>query len=110
MATNFVQRGDTLTIPAPAAVLSGQGVSVGNLFGVAAADAEAGADFDMLTAGVFELPKVAANSFALGDLVYWDAETNLATSTATDNAKIGAAVEVAGSGAASVVVKLIPSI
>ena len=38
---NFIQPGDSLTVSAPYAVTSGQGVLVGALFGIAAYDAAA---------------------------------------------------------------------
>lgn len=36
---NYIQPGDNLTLNAPAAVISGQGVQIGDLFGVANGDA-----------------------------------------------------------------------
>ena len=42
MAKNYVQKGDTLTIPAPAAVLSGGVVIAGDIKGIAQGDAESG--------------------------------------------------------------------
>ena len=41
---NFVQRGENIAVPAPAAVTSGAGVLIGALFGVANGDADTGAD------------------------------------------------------------------
>jgi predicted RecA/RadA family phage recombinase len=102
---NFVQTGDVLTIPAPAAVSSGAVIIAGALKGVAAGDAASGAQVDVSTRGVFDIPKVAADVFAVGDTVYFDEATNLATVTATGNAEIGFAVAAAGDGAASVRVK-----
>lgn len=36
---NYIQPGDTITVPAPAAIKSGTGVRINTLFGVAATDA-----------------------------------------------------------------------
>lgn len=88
---NYVQKGDTLTIPAPAAVVSGFPVISGAIVGIASGGAASGAPVDVATVGVFELPKVAANAFAVGAVVYWDAGVDLATSTATGNTKLGVA-------------------
>lgn len=103
---NYVQAGVNLTLPAPAAIISGDVVVVGDIRGVAAGDAAIGEDCDVVTEGVFELPKVAADEFALGDLVYWDAATKVVTSTATDNTKIGVAVTIAAVASSAVHVKL----
>ncbi|MBI1265422.1 MAG: DUF2190 family protein [Alphaproteobacteria bacterium] len=102
---NYIQPGDTLTIPAPAAVASGGVVIAGALKGIAAGDAAPGASVDVSTRGVFELPKVGANEFAVGAAVYWDADAELATSVSTDNTEIGFAVAAAGAGSASVRVR-----
>ena len=78
---NFTQAGSNLTIAAPYAVTSGAIVIAGAIIGVAAGAAASGATVDVVTAGVFELPKVGANAFALGAVVYFDVATNLCTST-----------------------------
>lgn len=103
---NFIQRGDTLTLPAPANVLSGAGVQVGNIFGVAAEDCAAGFDLDLSVEGVFTLPKVTVQAFAIGDVVYWDGGAKLATATATGNQRIGVAVTVAPNPYSTVDVRL----
>ena len=103
---NYVQPGDTLTISAPAAVLSGGVVIAGEIKGIAGSHAAVGEAVDVSVTGVFELPKVAANAFTLGAAVHWDAATGLATSTATGNAKLGVAVEAAPASTATVKVRL----
>ncbi|MTH36539.1 DUF2190 family protein [Paracoccus limosus] len=106
MAKNFIQPGNVLTIPAPAAVLSGGVVVAGDIKGIAQGDAATGAPVDVATAGVWSLPKIAANAFALGAKVYWAAGTGLATSTASGNTLLGVAVEAAPADSASVKVRL----
>ena len=86
---NYIQPGDTLTIPAPAAVLSGEPVVAGDIRGIASGDAASGAPVDVKCSGVFTLPKVAANGFVLGGKVYWSATTKLETSTASGNTLLG---------------------
>ena len=100
---NYVQPGEDVTVPAPAPVLSGGVVVIGELVGVAATDAATGADVAIATTGVFDLPKVAAEAFAIGDPVHHDGA--LATSDDTAD-RIGIAVATAGAGAASVRVRL----
>lgn len=103
---NFIQRGDTITIPAPAAVTGGSVVIVGSIVGVAAGDAASGADVDVVTVGVFAMPKVAALAIAAGDVVYFDAATALVNKTSSGNTKVGVAVEAAANPSGSVAVRL----
>lgn len=92
---NYVQKGENLTLPAPYAVSSGDGALIGNIFGVAAGDAAEGAEVDLVTVGVFTLPKVSTDTIAVGAAVYWDDDAKLITTTATDNTKIGVSVATA---------------
>ncbi|HRM74217.1 MAG TPA: DUF2190 family protein [Paracoccus sp. (in: a-proteobacteria)] len=103
---NFVQPGDVITILAPAAVLSGRPVIAGEIVGIASGDAASGAPVDVATSGVFILPKIAANAFALGAPAYWDAASILVTSEAEDGVRIGVAIAAAPVGAATVTVRL----
>jgi predicted RecA/RadA family phage recombinase len=104
---NFIQCGKSLTIPAPAAVTSGDIVIAGSIVGIAAGDAESGADVDVVTEGVFDLPKVSALAITLGATVYYDSSTGLVNTTASGNTKLGHAVAAAANPSASVNVKLI---
>lgn len=105
---NFIQRGDTITVPSPADVSSGELVIIGSLIGVAAGDAATGDDLDIVTRGVFELPKVAASEFAVGDDVFYDDATDLLTpdDAAGENTRIGVAVTAAPNPSATVAVRL----
>ncbi len=99
---NFVQPGRTLTLPAPAAVKSGDGV----LFGVANGDAAPGEAVDLDVEGVFTLPKVSALAIAPGDKVYWVATDKAVSKTASGNTLIGVATTAAANPSASVNVRL----
>ena len=103
---NYVQKGESLTIAAPYEVLSGGGVKSGLIFGVASGDALSGADIDVVTLGVFDLPKVSADVFAVGAAIYWNDTTKLVTSTTSGNTKIGVAVKAAANPSASVNARL----
>lgn len=103
---NYVQKGENLTIAAPYDVASGGGVKSGLIFGVAAGDALSGADVDLVTVGVFDLPKVSTDTFAVGAAVYWNDTTKLVTSTASGNTKIGVAVTAAANPSGTVNVRL----
>lgn len=106
MAKNYVQPGDTLTVPAPkSGMLPGDVYSVGALTGVVVGvDPNEPTRLDVGTRGVYELPKVSADAFAIGDVAFLSA-TGLATKT-SGTARLGVVVEAAGAGAATVKVKL----
>ncbi len=92
---NYIQDGAVVTLPAPYDRLSGQGVLVGQLFGVAQAGALSGADVAMVTRGVFELAKTSAQAWTLGVAIYWDDTAKVVTTPATSNTLIGKAMAVA---------------
>lgn len=106
---NFIQPGNTLTIPAPAGgVVSGGIVAVGAIVGVAAATAAEGDDVAVSVAGVFDLPKVAADAVTIGARLYHDASANALTVTAGSNARVAIATAPAGAGATTVQALLTP--
>ncbi|KZY30541.1 hypothetical protein A3731_00740 [Roseovarius sp. HI0049] len=105
---NYIQAGNVLTAAAPAGgVSSGDPVQIGNLFGVAATDAEAGADVEIAVTGVFALPKAAVSASA-GDVAFFDASAGDVTTdddTGANN-RVGIFTEDAASGAATARVRL----
>lgn len=105
---NFVQPGHALAVVAPSGgLVSGQAALVGNIFGVAAYSALAGAEVELVTTGVFTLPKpTSAISFAQGDRCYWDATAGDITSVSTSNKWVGVATDAAIASAATVNVRL----
>jgi predicted RecA/RadA family phage recombinase len=94
---NFIEMGDTLTVPAPSGgVLSGGVVIIGSLIGVAGSTAAATVNVAVKTKGVFEFPKVSAQAWAtVGLPIYWDAAVPNATTTSSGNTLIGYNTEVA---------------
>lgn len=89
---NSVQPGRVVTVPAPYNVASGAGCLVGTLFGVAAFTAASGADVEIEVVGVFDLPKLAAQAWTVGQLLYWDDTNKWVTSVASTNVPIGKAL------------------
>lgn len=103
---NYIQPGSVITVPAPAGgVLSGNGVLIGALFGVAATDASEGDDVPLQITGVVDLPK-ANGILGLGVRVYWDAAAGNVTATDTGNTLIGVTVSAAAIGDALARVRL----
>ncbi|RVT97902.1 DUF2190 family protein [Rhodovarius crocodyli] len=105
---NYIHEGRAVTVTAPATVVSGQGVLVGDLFGVALRDAASGSPVDIETEGVFTLPKVSGTAINEGVRVFWDNAAGNVTTTATSNRCIGWAVGPGNyaSGATTLMVKL----
>ena len=103
---NYIQPGDVVTVAAPAAVSSGDGVLVGTLFGVAAFDADSAANVEIKTRGVFELAKNSAEAWTVGIAIYWDNTNKVVTSTSTSNTLIGKALAVAANPSGTGIVRL----
>jgi predicted RecA/RadA family phage recombinase len=103
---NYVQPGVNLSLTAPYDVVSGAGALIGAIFGVAAIDADSGDSVDLVTEGVFTLPKVSALAIAIGDKVYWDDATKLVNKTSSGNTLIGAAVSAAANPSGTVDIRL----
>lgn len=103
---NYVQKGENLTLPAPADVASGELVVINSIFGIAAQAAATGADVDLATSGVFTLAKVSALAIAIGDKVYFDAATKLVNKTSSGNTYVGVAVTAAANPSGFVNVRL----
>lgn len=100
---NYVQPGNTITLTAPYAVASGDGLLVGPIFGIASADAASGESVEAALVGVFDLKKTASQAWAVGDQVYWDNTAKEATKTTTSNTLIGVAVAAVAGGAGDLI-------
>lgn len=95
----YIQPGHAVTLAAPAAVLSGDGLLVGSLFGIATHDAASGAEVETQLTGVVDMAKAASQAWTVGAKVYWDNTAKVATTTATNNTMIGVALLAVGNTA-----------
>lgn len=103
----FIQNGNMITVTAPTGgIASGAGIIVGSLFGVAAFTAAEGESVEIATTGVYELPKDPTAMIALGDRVSWDGTAKQIKLPAVGLYPVGIATEAAGSGVATVKVRL----
>jgi predicted RecA/RadA family phage recombinase len=103
----YVQSGKVMTVTAPAGgVLSGQGVLMGGLFGVAQFDAVENAEVEILTEGVVEIAKTAALAIDVGDRLFWDDTNTVVNKTVTAQQQVGVAVEAAANPSATVKMKI----
>ena len=90
-----------MTITAGATITSGDGVLVGNVFGVALGSGVSGDKIVLATEGVFILPK-ATGAISQGAKLYWDGTSKVLTTTASGNTLVALAWKAAISGAATV--------
>jgi predicted RecA/RadA family phage recombinase len=97
----FVQQGETMTMVAPYTVTAGQGMQVGQNFGVALLDAASGTPVEAAQCGVMDITKEPSLAIADGARVYWDNTNRRVTTAAAGNLPIGIASG-AAAGAASV--------
>ncbi len=108
MAKNYLHEGWTIAVPAPTGgVRSGDPILVGGFFGVANYDAEQTLPVEITLGGVWQLPKAATVTFAVGAAVYFDATAGNVTSVSTrGNKLIGAATQCAVASDAVAIVRL----
>lgn len=92
---NFIQPGEEITLVAPYALTSGQGLLVGSIFGVASNDAAISTNVEARLEGVFLLTKATAQAWTQGALIYWDNAARNCTTTVATNKLIGVATAAA---------------
>ena len=100
---NYVHPGKIITLTAPYAVISGDGLLVGSIFGIATGTAALGESVETALTGVFDITKIGSQAWTVGAKVYWDNANKRCTTVATDNTLIGAATEVVAGGAGDTV-------
>lgn len=103
---NYIQPGNAITIPAPTGgALSGAGVLIDSLFGIASHDALEAEDLTLQLTGIVEVAK-AAVALTVGAKVYWDATAGKITTVSVGNTLVGVAVAAAAGGDALARVRL----
>ena len=104
---NHVQKGDVITVPTPAGgIASGEGLIIGNIFGIAAYAAAVGDPLELATTGVYQLPKATAAVLTVGARVAWDNTAKKINVPGTRRFPVGISTEAAGNGITSVAVRL----
>ena len=73
---------------------------------MASGDAAIGEPLVLVTAGVFEMPKVATDDVSVGEPLFWDDTAKLGMVDGSGNTRIGVAVSAAGNPSGSVRVRL----
>lgn len=103
---NYIQPGNTVTVAAPYTVTSGMIVLVGSILGIASFDSASGADVEMLTEGVFDLPKTSALAITQGDLLYLDDTNHVVNKTSSAQKLVGVALTTVANPSSTVRVRL----
>ena len=104
---NHIQKGDVITVAAPAGGIgAGEGAIIGNIFGVAAFAAAVGEPVELASTGVYQLPKATAAVLTVGTRVAWDNTAKNINVPGTGRFPVGVATEAAGNGVTSVAVRL----
>jgi predicted RecA/RadA family phage recombinase len=111
---NYIQDGDTITVAAPATVVSGDFVQLGRVRGVAVFSAASGAQVELKTTGVFRIPKLGSEAFAtVGLPVYCvlsgDGVKTVTTASGTANVLVGINLETSAAAPGTLLVKLMPT-
>lgn len=103
----YLQKGTSVSIPAPKAISSGDLVVAGVLAGVAGHDAAAGAPVEIHLEGVYRLGKVSAQAWTVGQAIYVTPVSGLCTNAPAAGAVfLGAAIEAAANPSGTGVVRL----
>ena len=103
----YIQNGHVITVPTPAGgIASGEGLIVGNIFGIAAHSSAEGDLLELATTGVYKLPKAIAAVLTVGARVAWDNTAKQANTPGAGRFPIGIATEAAGNGITSIAVRL----
>ncbi|MGH8121447.1 MAG: DUF2190 family protein [Rudaea sp.] len=110
---NFVQPGVKMPFIGSGDVVSGAGVVISTLLGVASHDVASGASGTAAIEGVFTLPKLSTAVIGQGDRLTWDIDSSppqfiVASAATGDLANCAVAFAAAGNGATTVQAKLTP--
>lgn len=107
---NWIKPANVVTLIAPYALKSGEGMLVGSLFGVATTDAASGAEVEAALKGQVALKKAAGASTggAQGAKAYWNDTTKVVTAVVGSNTLIGVFAKVIADGDVVAEVILLP--
>lgn len=104
---NYLKSGEIVTVTTPAGgVSSGELLIVGALAGVAITSAVEGESVEIMTKGVFTLPKASSATFTSGAVVSYDVSLAACVAPASGKYPIGVATAAAGAGVLTMPVKL----
>lgn len=100
MTDKFVARGDVVNFIAAGTITSGQVVVMGHTLGVALKSGVSGDVIPVAIEGVFELPKVSAAVFVVGEKLVFDISAASGAGEFDDSAATPAAGDITGGAVA----------
>lgn len=108
MAANYVGKGSVILHTAAEDLSAGEAVLVGDCLGVALVDILTGVTGSVQIDEVWQIAKVSTDTFAEGQILYWDDTNSVLTDTASTHKRVGVCMEAAGNPSATCKIKLIP--
>lgn len=111
---NFVAKGDIVNFIAAGTIVSGQIVEMKHTIGVALKGGASGETIPVAVEGVFEVPKVSAAVFVVGEKLIWDTsagafDDSAATPASGDITGAAIAMRLGANAETTCLVKLTPS-
>jgi predicted RecA/RadA family phage recombinase len=108
MANNYVGKGDVMLHTAAEDLSAGEAVLIGDILGIALVDIASGATGSCAVEGVWSVPKLSTDTFAEGQILYWDDGNSRLTETASTHKRVGICWETAGNPSSTCKIKLQP--
>lgn len=102
----YKKQGDMLDYTPGTAVAAGEVIVQGALVGIAGRDIAAGELDALALTGIFDVFKLSTDAVTVGQVLYWDAGNNRATTTASTHKRLGLATAASASGQTQVLCKL----
>ena len=97
----FVQPGDVVEFTAPATLMAGTGVKIGDILVIPVESVASGARFNGVRTGIVEHAKLSAQAWTEGQQVNWDDTNKRFTTVTTGNFRAGVAAAVAANPTAT---------
>lgn len=102
---NYIQPGKVMPFVAAAAAESGECVAIGAIIGISANKVAIGETLQLNIGGVYEVPKVSAEAWTIGQKLYRVTASGLISTSLTSAVACGVAAEAAANPSATGVVR-----
>jgi predicted RecA/RadA family phage recombinase len=104
---NYLGPGKAVNVTAPYAVVSGQPLMIGTMFGFCGAAAAAGQQVALHVVGEYSVTKPGSQAWTVGQAIYFDNDLkNFSTTNVSGGLKVGVAIAAVGSSASETTGKI----